>query len=133
MARSRDRGETFAETELKDNLSWSNCHVGLISTVDTSLDRPRHILLYSGPQGGGAPAHMDRSRLTLRLSYDEGRSWPAARVLTDPERNTEYSDLAVAADGTILCLYGVDTFARTGSQMELLRFPLSLIELDYGQ
>jgi sialidase-1 len=48
---------------------------------------------------GGA----DRKRLTMRLSADQGRSWPHARVL-EPGWSG-YSDLAVGPGGAIHCLY----------------------------
>jgi sialidase-1 len=44
-----------------------------------------------------------RENLTLKLSYDGGRTWPVAKVL-EPGRSA-YSDLTVLRDGTILCLY----------------------------
>ncbi|MCE9590602.1 MAG: glycoside hydrolase [Planctomycetes bacterium] len=48
---------------------------------------------------GGA----DRKRLTVRLSRDEGATWPFAKVLK-PDWSA-YSDLAVGPDRTIYCLY----------------------------
>jgi sialidase-1 len=52
----------------------------------------------------GAPGTMrDRKNLTVRLSYDESKTWPVARVL-EPGTSA-YSDLAVGPDGTIYCLY----------------------------
>jgi sialidase-1 len=44
-----------------------------------------------------------RARVTVRLSYDEGKTWPVAKTL-DPGRGG-YADIAVAPDGTIHCLY----------------------------
>jgi len=41
--------------------------------------------------------------MTIRLSYDQCRTWPVAKVL-DPGYSG-YSDLAVTGDHTILCLY----------------------------
>jgi sialidase-1 len=94
-------------------------------------DRDR--LLFANPDNllrgdrEGAPGTMrDRKNLTVKLSYDEGKSWPVARVL---EAGTSaYSDLAVGPDGTIYCLYergstdGKDHFAtRT---LTLARFNL---------
>jgi sialidase-1 len=90
-------------------------------------------LLFANPdnllRGGreGAPGTMrDRKNLTVKLSYDEGKTWPVARVL---EPGTSgYSDLAVGSNGTIYCLYergstaGKDHFAtRT---LTLARFDL---------
>jgi len=48
---------------------------------------------------GGRP----RENLTLKLSEDDGKTWPVQRVL-EPGRSG-YSDLAVLPDGTFLCLY----------------------------
>jgi sialidase-1 len=45
----------------------------------------------------------ERRNLTVRLSYDDGASWPAKRVL-EPGPSA-YADLARLPDGTILCFY----------------------------
>jgi sialidase-1 len=45
----------------------------------------------------------DRKRLTVKMSADECQTWPVSRVLE--EGPSAYSDLAVAPDGAILCLY----------------------------
>jgi sialidase-1 len=45
----------------------------------------------------------DRKNLSVKLSYDEGQTWPVNKTL---EANwSGYSDLAVLPDGTILCFY----------------------------
>ena len=51
---------------------------------------------------GGDLAH-DRKRLTVKLSRDDGRSWPVSKVLEAGPSG--YSDLAMLADNTVLCLY----------------------------
>jgi sialidase-1 len=86
---------------------------------------PDNLLRHGKPV---APGTMrDRKNLTVKVSYDEGKSWPVARVL---EPGTSgYSDLAVGRDGTIYCLYergstdGKDHFA-TGA-LTLARFNLA--------
>ena len=41
--------------------------------------------------------------MTVRVSYDECKTWPVSRVI---DRGfTAYSDICVANDGTILCAY----------------------------
>ncbi|MBL8792412.1 MAG: exo-alpha-sialidase [Planctomycetia bacterium] len=45
----------------------------------------------------------DRKNLSMKLSYDEGKTWAINRVLEAGPSG--YSDLAVLPDGTILCLY----------------------------
>lgn len=44
-----------------------------------------------------------RDDLRVRLSYDEGITWPVARLLQ--EGGTGYSDMAVGPDGTVYILY----------------------------
>ncbi len=94
-------------------------------------DRDR--LLFANPDNllrrgkEGAPGTMrDRKNLTVKLSYDEGKTWPVSRPL-EPGTSA-YSDLAVGPDGTVYCLYerggadGKDHFAtRT---LTLARFNL---------
>jgi sialidase-1 len=65
---------------------------------------------YSWPVGGAEsvllfanPASTRRERLTLRASFDEGDTWPVARLL-DP-RPSAYSCLAVLPEGRIGVLY----------------------------
>lgn len=45
----------------------------------------------------------DRRNISIKLTYDEGKTWPVSKVL-EPGYSA-YSDLAVLPDGTILCLY----------------------------
>jgi len=49
------------------------------------------------------PASTKRERMTVRLSHDEGKTWPAARVLHNGP--SAYSDLVSMRDGSIACLY----------------------------
>lgn len=49
------------------------------------------------------PASKKRERMTVRLSHDDGKSWPISRVLH--EGPAAYSCLAVLPKGTIACLY----------------------------
>jgi sialidase-1 len=44
-----------------------------------------------------------RKNLVVKLSYDEGKTWPVKKVLEPGFAG--YSDVAVAPDGTIYCLY----------------------------
>jgi sialidase-1 len=52
----------------------------------------------------------DRSHLTIRMSRDECRTWPVSRVLY--EGHSAYSDLAVANDRTVLCLFEADQYSK---------------------
>lgn len=45
----------------------------------------------------------DRKNLSLKLSYDEGQTWPVNKTLE--AGGSGYSDLAIAPDGSLLCFY----------------------------
>lgn len=48
-------------------------------------------------------AHGERKNLTIKISTDDGRSWPTAKTVE--EGTGAYSDLALLPDGTTLCFY----------------------------
>jgi sialidase-1 len=86
-----------------------------------SLARLKKLLLFSNPDNltrvdGRDIASKDRKNLTVRISYDEGASWPVKKTL-EPGPSA-YSDLAVLRDGTILCFY------EAARQLVLARFNL---------
>src|SRR5262249_28894331 len=47
--------------------------------------------------------NRDRKNVSVKLSYDEGETWPAGKTVE--AGFSGYSDLAVAKDGTILLFY----------------------------
>jgi sialidase-1 len=67
----------------------------LFSNPDSLVPRPNT----SGVPGSARA----RQNLSLKVSYDEGETWPVNRVLEAGP--SAYSDLAVLPDGTILCFY----------------------------
>jgi len=72
---------------------------------------------------GGNLAH-DRKRLSAKLSDDECQTWPVSKVLE--EGPSGYSDLAMLADGTVLCLYECGMLDRMTltKNITLVRFNL---------
>jgi len=60
------------------------------------------MLLLSNPHTTDR-AHKDRKNLTIKASYDDGRTWPVSKMLQPGP--SAYSDLAVLPDGTVLCFY----------------------------
>jgi sialidase-1 len=77
--------------------------------------------------GGG----RDRRNLTIRLSEDEGLTWPVARILEAGPSG--YSDLAVGRDGTILCFYESNSPVNPGSysaQLTIARFNIEWLTAD---
>lgn len=63
-----------------------------------------------------------RENLTIKLSRDDGHSWPLSRTLEAGP--SAYSDLAVLPDGTVLCFY------EAGNELKLARFNLAWLTQD---
>jgi len=96
VAWSKDGGEMWSEVTLDETLVEPVCQASVLRLTDTrSHDKNR--VLFSNPAG------TKRERMTIRVSYDECETWNAGKVLY--RGPSAYSDMAVAADGTILCLY----------------------------
>ena len=98
VAWSYDGGETLTHLGTDDTLIEPSCNAAIVRySDDVSADRNR--ILFCNPADPS-----QRVRMTVRLSYDEGMTWPVSRVIQE-EGGSGYSSLAVLADGTILCLY----------------------------
>jgi sialidase-1 len=105
--------------------------MGSLVRLSSKPGSDRHRVLFANPASldrAGQPLApgrpRDRKNLTVRLSYDECETWPVSKVLE--EGPSAYSDLAVASDGAILCLYErgpAGSRASTG-RLTLARFGL---------
>ena len=93
---SRDGGETFSPMVHDAALLEPVCQAS-VCRLTTEAEQGRNRVLFSNP------ASRTRDHLTVRLSYDECRTWPVARLLHAGP--AAYSDLCVASDGSICCLY----------------------------
>jgi sialidase-1 len=92
VAISKDGGETFGALTPDETLIEPVCQAS--------------ILRYTGKDGGilfSNPASTKRENMTVRLSRDEGKTWPYALNLFPGQ--SAYSSLAVLSDGSIACLY----------------------------
>lgn len=94
---SADGGETWGAIAFDATLIEPVCQA---SFIRHSWPGPgsRSSLLFSNPASAS-----DRRGLTVRMSYDEGKTWPVSRVLHPGP--AAYSCLATLADGRIACLY----------------------------
>jgi sialidase-1 len=126
-ARSSDGGITWSKVELDESLIAPKCQASIARLTDAKRQGKNRVLFSS-------PAGTQRENLTIRLSYDECRTWAFSRTL-NPGKSA-YSELAVTADMTICCLYerGVKdtyeriTFARFG--LEWLTQGKDRLEID---
>ena len=109
-SRSRDGGATWSVVSYEQALPEPSCQGSIVR-----LDDGRILMAH--------PSKPDeRAELTLWLSEDQGHSWPVARVL-EPGA-AAYSDLAVAPDGQVLCLYE----AEHSGCLRLARFAPAWLE-----
>jgi sialidase-1 len=90
VAWSHDEGQTWSDVAFDDALIEPICQAGLLGLAD---DR----VIFSNP------ASTQRERLTVRISADRCRTWSAGLVLHAGP--SAYSDLALAPDGQVCCLY----------------------------
>ncbi|MBI1298460.1 exo-alpha-sialidase [bacterium] len=91
VAWSHDDGDSFGDFTYDDTLVEPICQAALVNLPDEKA------ILFANP------ASVTRQQMTVRLSRDDGRSWPVAKVLHSGP--AAYSDLAVTGAGEILCLY----------------------------
>jgi len=96
IALSRDGGESWSGIKFDRELIEPVCQ-GSIIRYTREGDAGKNRILFSNP------ASRVREKMTVKLSYDEARSWPVAKLVN--EGNSGYSDLAVLPDMTIALLY----------------------------
>lgn len=103
MAFSADGGRTWTNQRFDETLIEPICQAS-IRRVRWPKDRPKGgdggkgVILFSNPA-----SETGRTNMTVRLSYDDGQTWPIAKSLHPGP--AAYSDLAVLADGKPACLY----------------------------
>jgi sialidase-1 len=96
VACSPDGGQTWEEPKLDEGLPDAGTQASIMR-YSSEASGGRNRILFSSP---GAPY---RGELTLRLSYDEGATWPISRLVY--EGAAGYSQLGVLSDGSILVLF----------------------------
>ena len=116
IAWSTDGGETWSDIEFDKMLIEPVCQASFVRyTGERSGDKNR--LLFSNPASSETRHH-----LTMRLSYDEGKTWPVAAVVYSGP--SAYSCLAGLPDGDIGCLYE----RRTKGPRETITFARCSLE-----
>ena len=117
---SHDSGGTWSEVELDQALVEPVCQASCIQLPQPSSGQ-NELFLFSNP------ASETRLGMAVRVSRDGCKTWSKGKVLHPGP--SAYSDLAVARDGTILCLYE----RGDGSPYEgitLARFNTAWLEVD---
>lgn len=113
VSTSADGATGWSALRFDEQLPEPVCMASLLRLTEQPASKKNRIL-FANPHN---PDNRERKNLTIKLSYDEGKTWPVARAL-EPGASG-YSDLAAGPDGTIYCFYergaiGANQF-RTGS------------------
>ena len=96
VAFSDDGGMTWRDQQHAKELIEPICQAS-IRRHDWPEDGRPGVLLFSNP------ASTKRENMTVRVSEDDGKTWPVSRVLHSGP--SAYSCLAILPDGTAACLY----------------------------
>jgi sialidase-1 len=113
LTTSADGATAWSSPEFHPQLWEPICMASITSHPSKS-----GMLIFSNPHSLGLdkdgkeiPAGRGkRQNLSIKLSRDDGRSWPLSKTLEAGP--SAYSDLAVRTDGTVLCLYEGDNTIR---------------------
>lgn len=95
--RSNDRGETW-DSQKEFELPDPRCNASIIRYTSTKDGYAKDRLLFSN-----AGSQSGRVNLTIRISYDEGKTWSAGKVVNPGA--SAYSSLTILENGDIGVLY----------------------------
>ncbi len=103
ISTSRDGGLTWSPITDDKNLIEPNCQASLIRFPGDAKHKP--FLLFCNPA-----SETKRENLTLRISHDDGRTWPISKLMY--KGSSAYSSIAMLPDLTVGCLYERDNYAK---------------------
>jgi sialidase-1 len=132
-------GATHWSTPRFDDALWEPICFGSLLRVSGKPPSDRSRILFANARNlsradrKNVPGQSrERKNLSIHLSYDEAQTWPIIKTLE--EGPSGYCDLAMLADGTILCFYeratpGSRNIFDTGA-LTLARFNLQWLTDD---
>ena len=119
VAVSPDGGLTWTEQRFDDALIEPICQAAIERYRWPADDAPG-VILFSNPA-----STRSRVKMTVRASFDEGRTWSAKCLLHSGP--SAYSDLAVLESGEVACLYEAG-HGHPYESILLARFPLQTLK-----
>ena len=112
VAISRDGGKTFYHEYFDQTLLEPRCQ-GSLTRVRWAKDGKPGVIAFSNP------AFPWRANVMVRYSYDDGKTWPAGRVIYP--HTSAYSALATLPDGRVAVMLEKDWWGSLG--MSILPAP----------
>jgi len=115
VAVSNDQGHYWELMNDGEKLIGPQCQASLIRYSSLSNGDDKNRLLFSNP------ASTKREKMTVRMSYDEGKTWPVSKLIYPGL--AAYSSLAVLPDGSVGMLYEHGSQHDT-DQLTFVRFTI---------
>jgi sialidase-1 len=129
---SRDGASGWTQPRFQEDLFDPVCMASLIRLSKANPDDKNRIL-FSNPNSEHtsilANGKRERSNLTIRLSYDEGETWPVARQLV--AGSSGYSDLAVGKNGLVYCLFENQNLDKDAMKFVPLKIAIARFNLPW--
>lgn len=113
---SSDGGETWGTPGRWNEMTTNACNGDMLRVFATDKGDAENLILHSIPNS------MNREKVSLYMSRDEGQSWQFAKELC-PEGSC-YSSLSMLPDGRIVCYVERDTDGDGNYELWFLRFTL---------
>ncbi|MCC6795719.1 MAG: SUMF1/EgtB/PvdO family nonheme iron enzyme [Candidatus Hydrogenedentes bacterium] len=99
VATSNDGGATWPQLRWDRALNECPCQAGIVR-YSLAQDGGRDRILFVNPDNAGEKFNVvERTKLTVRMSYDEGETWPVKRLLHAGPAS--YSSIVRLPDGAI--------------------------------
>ena len=131
---SKDGATGWSTPKFDDALLEPICMGGIVRYDHDG----KNLILFSNPHnldkanGKAEPGkNRDRKNVSVKISSDEGVSWPVNNLLEDGP--SMYSDIAVTPKGTILCFYGRSGDSKGGAAFAGGRLTLARFNLEWLQ
>lgn len=118
VTESRDGGRTWAQLKPDPHLPDADCQGSLIRFTRRDHGFLKNRLLFANPVAGLDPKTIQdsdprgRFNITVRMSYDEGKTWPVAKLIR--RGPGAYSSMTILPDGSIGILYETGDSANGG-------------------
>lgn len=90
---SKDEGKTWTTTPAPELID-PGCNASIIRYTSVEDGHDKNRLLFSN-----AKSEKDRVNMTVRISYDEGKTWTEGKTIY--EGSSAYSDMTILEDGNI--------------------------------
>jgi len=122
VALSKDGGQSWPEFYWDHALNECPCQASLIRYSLAAQDGKDRLLFANPDNAGEKFGLVDRTKMTLRVSYDEGKTWPVKKLIHSGP--SSYSGLVRLPDGHIgLVFEGGEQHRR--EWIRFVRFSLS--------